>query len=300
MSINPEGAKILFSFNLFGLNINVTMTLISIAIVTLVLCTAGILLGRNLKKRPGGAQVLVEKGVTVLYNLVTSTMGEHNAHWTPFIGTIFLSSILGSYLGMTGFLPATTADLSVVLTWAVVVSVLIWYHNIKNNGFLGWLKGFTEPIVVMTPMNLISEVAQPVSMAFRHFGNVAGGGVITAVLYQAMALGSTALLKLIASSGIVLSAVFMAAGVAIFLLAVYRFAHKLRWKTLAVALFVIGLFSLLETTGVLSGVPILQVGLPAVLSLYFDVFSGLIQAFVFSLLTMIYISGACPPPEEKN
>ena len=46
------------------------------------------------------------------------------------------------------------------------------------------------------------------------------------------------------------------------------------------------------------GVPLLTLGLPAVLSLYFDVFSGVIQAFVFSLLTMIYISGNCPPPEE--
>ena len=50
----------------------------------------------------------------------------------------------------------------------------------------------------------------------------------------------------------------------------------------------------------LENVPFLQVGIPAVLSLYFDCFSGLIQAFVFSLLSMIYISNACPAPEEEN
>ena len=38
----------------------------------------------------------------------------------------------------------------------------------------------------MTPMNLVSEIAQPISMAFRHFGNVVGGSVITSMLYMAL------------------------------------------------------------------------------------------------------------------
>ena len=56
----------------------------------------------------------------------------------------------------------------------------------------------------------------------------------------------------------------------------------------------------LEYFGVLSGVPILQFGIPAVFSIYFDLFSGFVQAFVFTLLCMVYIAGACPPPEENN
>ena len=47
-------------------------------------------------------------------------------------------------------------------------------------------------------------------------------------------------------------------------------------------------------------IPVLQFGIPAVLSLYFDLFSGFVQAFVFSLLSMVYIAGACPPPEEQT
>jgi F-type H+-transporting ATPase subunit a len=47
-------------------------------------------------------------------------------------------------------------------------------------------------------------------------------------------------------------------------------------------------------------IPILQLGLPAALSIYFDLFSGFVQAFVFSLLSMVYIAGACPPPEEAE
>ncbi|MBQ6036765.1 MAG: F0F1 ATP synthase subunit A [Lachnospiraceae bacterium] len=298
MSISPSGPGVLFIIPIFG-GLKVTETALSLFIVLLILCTAGILLGRNLKKRPGKMQVIVEKGVSVLEDLVKSSMGEHNAHWTPFIGTIFLSSIVGSFLGMTGFLRSTTADVSVTLTWALTVSVLIWYHSIKTNGFLNWLKGFTEPIAVMTPMNIISEIAQPVSMAFRHFGNIAGGGVISSVFYAGLSLASGAILRLIASSGAVAGAVLMAAGIIGFII-VSKKKPKLLLKILCVVSFVIGLFGLLQGTGILSGVPILQVGLPAVLSLYFDVFSGLIQAFVFSLLTMIYISGACPPPEETE
>ena len=182
MELNVTGAFIYFTIPIFG-GIPITQTTVSSFLVTVFLIIASIRLGKNLKKRPDGVQVLVEKGVTMLYNMVGESMGKHNLHWAPFIGTIFLSSICGSFIGLTGFLRSSTADLSCVMVWALSVSVIIWYNNIKNNGFLGWLKGFTEPIVVMTPMNIISEIAQPVSMAFRHFGNVAGGGVITSILY---------------------------------------------------------------------------------------------------------------------
>ena len=239
--------------------------------------------------------MLVEKAVTTLRNLVSDTMGPHNVGWTPYIGTVFLSSICGSLIGMLGIFRSATADLSVPLTWAVMTSVIIWYNSIKRNGFLGWLKGFTEPVVVMTPMNLISEVAQPVSMAFRHFGNVAGGGVITSILYTALGLASTALLNLV-SSTIVVPIVVLALGVLLFVLG-RKQKKTVRW-VFGIVFFVIGVLGLLQYTSILSGVPILQFGIPAVLSVYFDLFSGFVQAFVFSLLSMVYIAGACPPPEE--
>ena len=118
----------------------------------------------------------------------------------------------------------------------------------KNNGFLNWLKGYTEPIFIMTPMNLIGEIAQPMAMAFRHFGNVAGGGVLTTLIYGAFAVATQALFS---------------------------------WLPAQIP-------------------PLLQVGIPAFLSLYFDFFSAFVQAFVFCLLTMVYVAGACPPPVEEK
>lgn len=295
MNISVDGAFIYFTIPILG-GIPVTQTTVSSFLVALILALVGIWLGKDLQKRPSAKQVIAEKGVSVLYDLTVSVMGKHNARWVPFVGTIFLSSICGSLIGLTGFLRSSTADLSCVLTWSIMVSVVIWASSIKQNGFLGWLKGFAEPIAVMTPMNLISEIAQPMAMAFRHFGNIAGGGIITSIIYTGLSLLSAAVLNLVASAGWLMGAVLMACGVALLVLG--RKKKKLILKILSAVSFFVGLFGLLQALGILSGVPVLAVGIPAVLSIYFDVFSAFVQAFVFTLLSMVYIAGACPPPEE--
>ena len=297
MSVNVTGAFVYFVIPIFG-GIPITQTTVSSLIVTIILCTAFVLLGKNLKKRPDGMQVLVEKGFGMIHGMVIDTMGAHNGHWTPFIATLFLSSICGSLIGLTGFLRSSTADLSCTLVWALMVSMIIWYNNIKNNGFVGWLKGFTEPIVVMTPMNIISEIAQPVSMAFRHFGNVAGGGVITSILYTAFSMLSAMVLNLIASAGWLMGAIMLVLGG--WLIFLWKNNKKIVALIFGILSAVLGLFGLLQALGLLSGVPILAFGIPAVLSCYFDLFSGFVQALVFSLLSMVYIAGACPDPAEAE
>lgn len=228
----------------------VTQTTVSLLVVTVLLMIMAWVATRNLSKRPNGLQVITEKLVSMLYGLVEDTMGKHNAKFAPYIGTLFLSSIFGSLIGTTAIFRSATGDLSVTLAWALVTTGMVWYNNIKNFGFKSWLKGFTEPIVVMTPMNIVSEIAQPISMAFRHFGNVAGGSVLTSLIYAALAVASKALFGWLPAM----------------LLEVFP--------------------------------PVLQAGIPAFLSLYFDFFSGFVQAFVFCLLTMVYVAAASPAPEE--
>lgn len=248
-----NGPRILVEFPLFGLcDVKITQTTLSSFIVMVALIILSAWLGKGLKKRPGRKQVLVEKAVSMLDNLVCSTMGDHNRKFVPFIGALFCSSVFGTLISqLGGVFRSATADLSTTVTWALVVSVMVWYHTIKANGFLGWLKGFTEPVVVMTPMNIISEIAQPISMSFRHFGNIAGGGVLMSLIYSALAGLSSVLLSWIPNK-------------------------------------------------IISSIPIFQVGIPAFLSIYFDFFSGCIQALVFCMLTMVYVGSACPPPEESN
>ena len=241
-----NGPRILLKYGVFS----ITQTVLSSFIVMIVLLILSRWLGKGLQKRPTRRQVLVEKGVSLLYNLVEDTMGKHNSHFAPFIGALFCSSVCGTLISLFGgVLRSSTADLSTTITWALLVTVMVWYHNIKRNGFFGWLKGFSEPVAVMTPMNIMSEIAQPISMSFRHFGNIAGGGVLTTMIYGALAAGSSLLLSWVPNE-------------------------------------------------IIRSIPFLQVGIPAFLSIYFDLFTGFIQALVFCMLTMVYVGAACPPPEE--
>lgn len=252
MDIQINGPRIWFEIPLGdSLSIPITDTVVSSFVVTAVLCILCVVLGRGLTKRPGRRQVIVEKVVTMLYNMVEDTMGAHNMKFAPYIGALFASSIMGTLISTTGVFRSSTADLSTTATWALMTTFIVWGSNIKENGFLGWLKGFTEPVVVMTPMNIISEIANPVSMAFRHFGNVVGGSVLTTLIYYALSVVSS---------------------------------------------FVLGWIP----NAFIASIPIFQVGIPAVLSLYFDFFSGAIQALVFCMLSMVYIGAANPPHSEKE
>lgn len=255
MDLQVSGPKVFFVLpwdlpdtTIFTMKNLITQTTITLFVTTIILIILAVTLTRKITKRPGKLQVLLEKVVGMLYNLVESTMGKHNIRFAPYIGTLFVSSIFGSVIGMTQLFRSSTADLSVTMAWALVTTGMVWYNNIKNFGLKAWLKGFTEPIFVMTPMNIVSEIASPLSLAFRHFGNVAGGSVLTALIYGALSLLTSVLLG---------------------------------WLP-----------------GLLGEIPFFQAGIPAVLSIYFDLFSGFVQALVFSLLTMVYVSGACPPPEE--
>lgn len=294
MNISVDGAFVYFTIPILG-GIPITQTAVSSWVVTILLIIACINLGKNLQTRPTGIQVLVEKGVSMIYDLTASAMGAHNIGWAPLMGTIFLCSACGSLIGLTGFLRSATADLSCTLVWSLMVSVIIWYNNIKNKGVVGWMKGFAEPVAVMTPMNIISEIAQPISMAFRHFGNIAGGGVINAIIYTAFSMLSSLVLGLISSQGWLAGVILMAVGAALWIMK----REKLLFKILAAVSFVLGLFGVLEAMGILSGVPVLAFGIPAVLSCYFDIFSGFVQALVFTLLSMVYIAGSLPEPSEE-
>ena len=175
-------------------------------------------------------------------DLVKDNMGDYFAGFAPFIAAILALSALSSLLSLFGLYPPTS-DLNVVAGWAILVFILITYYKMKC-GPRHYIKSFAEPVPLFAPMNLISEVATPISMAFRHYGNVLSGSVISVLV----AAGLQGL------SSIVLG-----------------------WLP-----------------GFLGEFPLFQIGIPAVLSLYFDIFSGCLQAFIFAMLTMMYVSGGFP------
>ena len=190
-------------------------------------------------------QFLAEWAVEKVEGLVKENMGEFFMGFAPFIGAMLLLSALSSLSSLLGLF-APTSDLNIAGGWALLVFILITYYKCKA-GPLYYLKGFFEPLPVMLPMNILGEIATPVAMTLRHYGNILSGSVISILLAGALQ-GLTNMV--------------------------------LGWAP-----------------GFFGQFPWFGIGIPAVLSVYFDLFSGCLQAFIFSMLTMMYVSTAYPAEE---
>ena len=241
------GAKILFRIPIFG-GIAISETIVNTWIIMALivgLClylTHGMQVHARTKR-----QIIAEFIVNKINGMVGENMGPHflQVGYAPLIASIMALSALCSLSGMVGVF-APTSDLSTLLGWSLLVFVLITYNKFRAGGPLGYIKGYFQPIPVLLPFNIISEVATPLSMAFRHFGNIASGTVIMGLLRWALANLSHAIFSLLPG-------------------AVGR---------------------------IFGNIPLLQVGIPAVFSVYFDIFSSCLQAFIFCMLTMMYIGSA--------
>ena len=238
---NVTGPKIMFEIPIFG-GIPVTETVTNSWIIMAVIVAVCIYLSSGLKKIPTGKQIIAEKIVGMLYNFVEETMDKGYLRFAPYIGALFTLSICGSLSSLLGMRPLT-ADLSTTLGWALMTFFTVQFMNIKYNGFKGWLKSFVEPVPFLLPINIVGEIANPISMSFRHFGNIAAGMVITSLLYGALA---------------------------------------------ALSSFVLGWIP----NAFINSIPIFQLGIPAVLSIYFDLFTSFLQAYIICMLTMVFVSSA--------
>ena len=238
--INITGARIFFTVPMPLQDFPVTESQINSLLVMVVLFFFCLYMTHGLTerislKRQHFAELIVEK----VDGLVGENMGSYFASYAPFVIAILALSALSSLLSLFGLYPPTS-DINIVGGWAALVFILIIYNKFKC-GPIHYLKGLAEPVALLAPINLISEFATPISMSFRHYGNVLSGSVISVLL--ATALGGLS-------------------------------SMLLGWLP-----------------GFLADIPLLQVGIPAVLSIYFDVFSGCLQAFIFAMLTMMYVSG---------
>ena len=245
MNVDIHGAPIYFEIPILG-GIKITASLVVTWGVMLVLTLVCIFLTHGMKvNNISKRQAIAEKIVLTAENFVRSNMGEAWMEWTPFISAIFALSIFSSLASLIG-LWSPTADVSTTLAWALVVFVIMTYFKLKTNGLGGYLKGFCDPIFVMAPFNVLGEVFTPISMAFRHFGNIVSGTVISTLVYAALVVANHALFSIIPG--------------------------------------VVGQW--------LGAIPFLTVGIPAIISLYFDWFGSFMQAFIFCMLTMMFISTA--------
>ena len=242
--IQIEGAMIYAEINMpFGTTMPITEAQINSWLVILSIMFLCIFLTHGMTVwGKGKRQIIAEWIVEKVDSLVKENMGEYFMGFAPFVAAILALSACSSLLSLIGLFPPTS-DINITAGWAILTFILITHYKMKC-GPLQYIKRFGEPVPFLAPLNIISEVATPVSMAFRHYGNVLSGSVISVLI-------SALLAKLSAM-----------------------------------------VFAFLP--GALAKVPFLRIGLPAVLSIYFDVFSGCLQAFIFAMLTMLYVAGGFP------
>lgn len=241
--VSVEGARIFFTIPMPFQDLPITESQIHSWAVLLTIFFLCLFLTRRLSVRhPSARQHVAEWIVKTTQKLIDDNMEPYFQWIPPFVGAIMGLSAFSSLLALLGLF-APTSDMNVVGGWAILVFIIITYYKFKC-GPLYYLKGLAEPVPVLAPINVIGEFATPVSMAFRHYGNVLSGSVVS-ILVTA---GLTGLSSMV--------------------------------------------FGWLP--GFLGEIPFLRIGIPAVLSIYFDIFSGCLQAFIFAMLTMMYVSGAFP------
>lgn len=289
MEVSINGARIIATLEnvpLFG-TVQITQTLVVSWLILAVISALAIWLGRGLKVTGiSRKQAVAELIYTSLVNFVRGNMGPEFDRYIPLVGAIFVTSIFSNLISLLGIW-SPTADLMTELAWALVVFVLITYHKIKASGIGGYLKGFLDPIFVLAPINIMSELFTPISMACRHFGNILSGTVISALIYAALTTASHALFRSLGSN-LVVAVLLTAVGAALVL--VGRKTHKKLWFVLGIIAAILGILAIATNLG--ADYPWLIVGIPALPSLYFDWFSGCIQAFIFCTLTTLFIKQA--------
>lgn len=216
----------IFQYNFFGHPVWITTTHVCVLIVFLILMGFGLCANHAMKHAenvPKGFQNVVELIVEMLDNMVKSSMGSHASKFANYIGTIFIFILISNISGLLGLRPPT-ADYGVTLPLGLMTFALIHFNKFKHQKVSGVIKGLCDPWPIWAPINIIGDVAVPISLSLRLFANVLSGTVMMALVYG-----------------------------------------LLKWF----ALF-----------------------WPAALHVYFDLFSGAIQTYVFCMLTMTYVSDA--------
>ena len=216
----------IFSYELFGQTLWITTTHVCVLIVMMIIIGLCIAANRTVKHAtevPGAFQNLLELIVEKLDHMVDGAMGKHAVTFRNYIGTIFIFILISNFSGLFGLRPPT-ADYGVTFALGLITFTTIHYNKFKHQKVIGVIKGLGEPWPFWAPINVIGDVAVPISLSLRLFANVLSGVVMMALIY-----------------------------------------------------------------GLLSKVAIIW---PAALHVYFDLFSGAIQTYVFCMLTMTYVADA--------
>lgn len=171
-----------------GFDISINKAVVFMWVVIAVAAVLMIMAGSSRKLVPGKLQSLAEMMVDFIRTMILDTMGKDGMRFFPLVATLFVFILFSNYIGL---IPGTYTVTSQVIVTAVFsflvygISLVIgfWLHGMKFLGILippgtpGWL------IPLMIPIEIISQLARPISLAVRLFANMTAGHVMLAVLF---------------------------------------------------------------------------------------------------------------------
>ena len=215
-----------------------------------------------IKKKINVISLLTEQAVDFFINLCQESLGSTFtfAHFA-FVSSLFFFTLFNCLIGLFPYMEESTKDLNTTLALALISFLYVHYQRIKYKGFKNYLKEYTQPFIVLLPLNLIGEIAKVISMSFRLFGNILGGGIIFFIVVEVVRLYKIP---------------FMIFTLIVLILSVFikMFVDLNKHKVLKKSLYVL--------VGVVFSLAGLQ--------MFFGVFEGLVQAFVIAMLTITYLA----------
>jgi F-type H+-transporting ATPase subunit a len=181
-----HGSWIQFAYH-YGLIPSTIPDAVAIGVLTAILLgLAAFLMTRNLQLIPTKRQAALELIVGGLQNFVIDLIGPDGKRHLPIIGTAFIYILVMNLSGLIPGWKSATANINVTAALALTVFLYVQYQGVRANGFLGYLKHFAGEPAWLAPLNfpihVIGELARPLSLSIRLFGNIFGEDTVIAVL----------------------------------------------------------------------------------------------------------------------
>ena len=170
------------SVNVFGYDFQITLSLITQWVIILLLSLLIAFINRNLKKIPDKKQSVVEIFVEFVGKTVEETMGKSFKNFVPFIGTLGIYLLSMNLVGIFGIKPPTV-DYSVTFGMSLITFLVIQGYTIKKAGIVHYFTGYTKPLPLLLPINIMERIMLPVSLSLRLFGNMFAATIIMELVY---------------------------------------------------------------------------------------------------------------------
>ncbi len=148
---------------------------------------------KNLSLYPKKMQQFLEMLYKAFQSIIDNEIGEEGRKFIPAIGTLGIFIAVSNIIGLFPEMGSPTANLNITVGCALFVFIYYHYHGVKKHGVLGYLKTFAGPVWWLVPLffpiEIISHVSRPLSLAMRLFGNIFGEDLVIIIIASIIPMG---------------------------------------------------------------------------------------------------------------